>query len=168
MRARGFAAASGLARWLRSGGVELKAAFRILPEIDNVHGLRRRFGLREILDADRMNIVGIRFPRNYLRNDGPILAASVVLAEWPVLFKLLFTRETLSTLPLIETSTVPSSAISLLRASRTLPSSASWDCVEGDCADIGADEANMSVKPTSRSASHPWSGDVALLARPVR
>jgi hypothetical protein len=144
--ARGFE--RGLLDGLRSGGMELKAAACILPEIDNVHDLRGRFGSREILDPDRMDIVGIRLPRNYLRNDGAILVASVVLAEWPVLLKLLFTRETLSTLPFIETSTVPSSAIALLRASRTLPSSASWDCVEGGCAEIGA-EANMSVKPTS-------------------
>ena len=55
--------------YMRSSGVELKAASRILPEIDNVHDLRGRFGSREILDPDRMDIVSVRLPRNNLRHD---------------------------------------------------------------------------------------------------
>jgi hypothetical protein len=42
-----------------SCGVELKAAARILPEIDSVHDLGAHLGPREILDPDRMDIVGV-------------------------------------------------------------------------------------------------------------
>jgi hypothetical protein len=52
-----------------------------------------------------------------------------------------------------------------------LPSSASWDCAKGGCAEIGADEANINVKLTTMltiSSSFDFMASLQFSHHPIR